>query len=44
MTITKALPYLKNIAKSLNQDLTCRNANYIIKLYKYKIKPLKFLK
>jgi len=44
MTITKAIPYLKNIAKSLNQDLTCRNIVYIIKLYRYKIKPLKFIK
>ena len=44
MTITKVLPELIAIAKSLNQDLTCRNANYIIKLYRYKIKPLKFIK
>jgi len=44
MTITKALPFLKNIAKSLNQDLTCRNLRWAIEIFKYREKLLKLTK
>ena len=44
MTITKAIPELKAIAKSLNQDLTCRNARLIIELFKYKQQIIKLSK